>query len=107
MVNMENQIQLYHDLTIFWLDKEWKTPREKQLEKQVDKLRQENQNLKAEVKTLNAQVKALVDRLQPLVAFENIPCKYCGSPMGNWTREEVLKAFKGWGHTTCIDRSGY
>jgi len=91
---MENQIQLYHNLTAFWLDKEWKTPREKQLEKQVAQLRQENNSLKA-------QNKALGDRLEPLLVFENIPCCYCGKPLTGWTRTEVREAFKNWHHVGC------
>jgi cell division protein FtsB len=95
---MENQIKLYHDLTAFWLDKNWKTPREKQLEKQVAQLRQENNSLRM-------QNKALREELEPLMVFKDIPCKYCGKPMSNhWARSQVLKAFEGWGHTTCIDR---
>ncbi len=94
MVNMENQIQLYHDLTAFWLDKEWKTPREKQLEKRVVQLGQENKELRAENKFLQ-------ERLQPLKVFENIPCKYCGKPMTNWTREQVRETFENWHHVGC------
>jgi hypothetical protein len=48
---MENQIQLYHDATAFWLDKEWKTPREKQLEKQLSQSTvSANRDLKVSVK---------------------------------------------------------
>ena len=54
--DMENQIQLYHDFTAFWLERDWKTPREKQLERQVTQLRQENQELKAEVEAFQVDV---------------------------------------------------
>lgn len=40
---MENQIQLYHDATAFWLDQQWKTPREREL--------------KGEIRMLEAEVK--------------------------------------------------
>ncbi len=46
---MENQVQLYRNLTAFWLDKEWKTPRQKQLEKQVVKLKQDVSSLRAQL----------------------------------------------------------
>ena len=91
---MENQIELYHNLTAFWLDKEWKTPRQKRLEKQVAQLRQENNSLRM-------QNKALREELEPLIVFEDIPCKYCGKPMTNWTREQVRGAFENWHHVGC------
>ncbi len=36
---------MYHDLTLGWLDKQWKTPREKMLEEEVSRLQE---RLKAE-----------------------------------------------------------
>jgi len=95
--DMENQIQLYYDMTAFWLDREWKTSREKRLEKENAQLKQENKEIKAE----NG---ALRERLKPLIVFEDIPCRYCGKPMSNWSRSNVLKAFEAWGHTDCVDR---
>ncbi|MBN1368086.1 MAG: hypothetical protein JW967_09185 [Dehalococcoidales bacterium] len=77
---MQNQIQLYHDLTAFWLDKDWQTPKEKQLGKQLAELRQ---------------------RLESLKVFEDIPCSRCNKPMTSWTRDQVLQAFKDWHHTLC------
>lgn len=104
----ENQIQLYHDATAFWLEKDWKTPREKQLERQVAQLRQENSNLKAQGKALGEELermkvrnKALAEELEPLKVFKDIPCCHCGWPMTNWTRIEVLRAFKNWHHARC------
>ncbi len=90
----KNQIKHYHNLTAFWLDKEWKTPREEQLEKRVVQLGQENKELRAENKFLQ-------ERLQPLKVFENIPCKFCGKPLTNWTREQVRGAFENWHHVGC------
>jgi septal ring factor EnvC (AmiA/AmiB activator) len=116
---MENEIQVYHDVTAFWLDKQWKTPREKELEKEVASLRQDIGNLKAQNenleaqdknreaqnKNLEAQNKALQRQLQLWSVFKDIPCDKCEKPMSNeWTRAEVLKAFAGWGHTICLDR---
>ena len=58
----KNQIKRYHDLTSFWLDKEWKTPREKQLEKEMQRLRQQLEDF-----------------------MNNICCCDCGKPMtNNW-----------------------
>lgn len=37
---MHNQIQFYRDLSVAWLDREWKTPREKKLEKELQEVRQ-------------------------------------------------------------------
>ncbi len=91
---MENQIQLYHDATAFWLDKEWKTPREKELEREVARLRQQNQSLKA-------QVKAQQDELQPLKVFKDIPCCKCGEPLTGWTRSLVREGFKDFYHSRC------
>jgi hypothetical protein len=91
---MENQIQLCHDMTAFWLDREWRTPRQRQLEAQVQRLTEENKRLKAEL-----------GELRPLKVFLDLPCNYCGKPMSNnWTRDQVLRAFKGWGHSSCINR---
>lgn len=36
---MVNQIQLYHNATAVWLDKDWKTLRERKLEKEITELR--------------------------------------------------------------------
>jgi len=91
VVNTKNQIQVYHDLTAFWLDNEWKTPREKQLERQVAWLRQDANNMRAENK-------ALKDRLAPLLVFENIPCSKCSKPMTGFKRSHVIEAFKNWCH---------
>jgi len=102
---MENQIQVYHNMTAFWLDKQWKTPREKELEKEVASLRQEVSNLKAQNGNLEAQNKALQRQLQLWSVFKDIPCDECGNPMSNeWTRAQVLEVFAGWGHATCHDR---
>ena len=95
---MTDQIHLYHDLTVAWLDRDWKTPREKQLEQENQKLRTERDNLKAQLYVLKVELEVL----RSLRVFLNIPCYECGRPMGNWTRDQVLKAFKSWGHTTCI-----
>ncbi len=96
---MGNQIQLYHDLTLAWLDKEWKTPREKKLEVENQKLRAELDSRKAELNSLKAEL----EPLRPLKVFLGIPCKVCGKPMSNdWSREQVLKAFDGWGHRSCF-----
>ncbi len=88
---MGNQIQLYHDLTLAWLDKDWKTPRERKLEQEVQKLKAENQALEGELQVL-----------RPLKVFLDIPCEVCGKPMSNWTRDQVLKAFYSWGHKSCF-----
>jgi DNA repair exonuclease SbcCD ATPase subunit len=98
---MDNQIQLYHDATAFWLEKDWKTPREKQLDKQVAQLRQEIAQLRQENSTLKARNKSLGEELESLNVFKDIPCRYCGTPMTNWTRSEVLKAFENWHHSRC------
>ncbi len=43
-----------------------------------------------------------VERLKPLEVFLDIPCNSCGKPLtNNWTREEVVGAFKTWGHKSC------
>lgn len=91
---MENQIQLYHDMTAFWLDREWRTPRERELEAEAQRLREEN-------KALNTEAKALNERLEPLKVFEGIPCCYCDKPMGNWRRRQVLEVFQNWHHENC------
>ena len=70
----KNQIKYYHDLTAFWLEKEWKTPREKLLEKELAQLRQ--------------QLEALMN---------NICCCDCGKPMtNNWEdfQDGLVKTFQ-------------
>ena len=57
---MENQIQLYHDLTAFWLDKDWKTPREKVLEKEIIELRQRLSSLEGRINNALLVVRTLL-----------------------------------------------
>jgi FtsZ-binding cell division protein ZapB len=98
---LDNQIQVYHDATAFWLDREWKTPKQRQLEKEVERLRRENNALKQENGALKGETKVLRERLEPLKVFENIPCSRCRKPLTGWTREEVLRAFRNWHHSNC------
>jgi len=142
---LQNQIQRYHDLTAFWLDRDWKTPRERELEGKVNALERENQGLRQEKTTLKQQCNSLrqendehkkwhialgyqnealkskneelrsdygelrsrfyllATKYDRLKVFEDIPCCKCGQPM-QLTREQVLRAFKEWGHSTCINR---
>ena len=70
---MENQIQLYHDATAFWLDKEWKTPREEELEREVAQLKRERSNLEVQLKqkisSLETQNKGLEQKLESYTGF--------------------------------------
>ena len=91
---MSNQIQVYRETTAFWLDKEWRTPKQRELEAANRRRREENEQLKAELK-------ALREELGPLKPFKDIPCCRCGKPMGVWPRSVVLDAFKSWRHTSC------
>lgn len=65
---MDNQIQLYHDATAFWLDKDWKTPREEELERQVAQLKRQKSNLEAQLKqeinNLKTQNRGLEQKLE-------------------------------------------
>jgi predicted nucleic acid-binding Zn-ribbon protein len=46
-----------------------------------------------------------INKLKPLEVFLDIPCNICGKPLThNWTREEVVNAFKDWGHKSCINK---
>jgi hypothetical protein len=51
--------------------------------------------------TLSGGLRQEVERLKPLEVFLDIPCCRCKKPM-NLTREQVLNAFSGWGHTACV-----
>lgn len=46
-------------------------------------------------------VEYLLDKWNQLRIFDNIPCVYCGKPLGNWKKNEIEKAFKGWYHIGC------
>jgi hypothetical protein len=58
--NKQNQIQLYKEETAFWLDKEWKTPREKQLEKENEELKEKIEDLKERVDNAASVVSTLL-----------------------------------------------
>ena len=99
---MENQIKLYHDLTAFWLYKEWKTPREKQLEKQVDKLKQEISTLKAQLPQYYKKGYQ-ESKEKYLVTYH---CRGCGQLMEIDHENEKKAAreymeYHRWGHSGC------
>jgi len=53
--------------------------------------------------TLSARLCQEIEKLRPMEVFLDIPCSRCKKPMGNnWTREQVLSAFSGWGHAACV-----
>ena len=46
-------------------------------------------------------IEYLLERWERLQVFDDIPCKYCGKPLTNWGKNEVLKAFRNWYHLGC------
>jgi hypothetical protein len=53
--------------------------------------------------TLSAKLCQEIEKLKPMEVFLDIPCSRCKKPMGNnWTREQALSAFSGWGHRACV-----
>lgn len=70
---MQNQIQFYHDLTAFWLDKEWKTPREKKLEKKLEELSKRLDSLEKRVSNASQVVRTLLG-----YNYLSFHCLHCG-----------------------------
>ena len=99
---MQNQIQLYHDLTAFWLDEEWKTPRERQLEKQNNKLREEISNLKTQLQQ-NYQKGYQEARVKYLITYH---CRGCNQLIeiihdnSKRAAREYME-YHRWGHNGC------
>ena len=69
---MQDQITLYHDKTAFWLDKEWKTPREKMLEKKFEEI-------SLRVATLEKRVNNASNVVLTALAYNNLSffCTHC------------------------------
>jgi hypothetical protein len=51
--------------------------------------------------TIGDVVEYLLVKWGELQVFDDVPCKYCSKPLGDWTREEVLRATKDWFHLKC------
>jgi predicted RNA-binding Zn-ribbon protein involved in translation (DUF1610 family) len=69
---VQDQITLYHDKTAFWLDKEWKTPREKMLEKKFEEI-------SLRVATLEKRVNDASCVVRTILGFNDLQfhCPHC------------------------------
>ncbi len=101
-IAIDSQIQLYHDLTLAWVDKEWKTPKQKKLEKPNNELYAQNQQLKAQLQERYNQGYQEA-KAKYLVTFHCRGCRQLIEVAHDNTKQAARQYLEqhGWGHSGC------